>query len=98
MSINSTNDWEGLPFLQSLCIFGPLDQCRFGISLTTSGTGNLLVGGVEQNTIQGHLIYAGLEAGLNWAVQGSVIVNGSVNFTNQVLVVDSANPNVSHPP
>ena len=85
---------NGLPFFQSLCNQGQVKECRFGLAYGTSGKGSQILGGVDQQLIEGKLSTAPLEQDSEWLLKGSVTINGTAVEKSQNIILDSGTANV----
>ena len=87
----------GVPFFQTLCNQGFVDECRFGLALGTSGRGQQILGGVDGGLFEGHLVSAPWVHGEPEVIQGGLIidgVNGTVVRGNQTFIFDSGTANI----
>jgi hypothetical protein len=81
----------GVPFFQTLCNQGVVDQCRYGIAFGTNGTGVQVLGGVDKHLVEGDFV----DVDASDTPTGSVVAGGKKVLTDQLLVFDSGTANVS---
>lgn len=90
----------GVPFFQSLCNLGVVDECRFGLAYGTAGTGKQILGGVDASLFDGALHESAIDTSTGY----TVTINGDLvyetpqgiveRFENQSILLDSGTSNV----
>ena len=75
-----------------LCSQNAVSECRFGLAFGTSGTGKMVLGGVDQTLIKGSMSTGSAQQ--QWFVNGNVAVNGKVVASGASILLDSGTANV----
>lgn len=84
-------------FLRNLYHQGQIEELRFGMALGSSGQGQQILGGVDENLINSDLTRVPIEN--QWYIKDTAVtVGGSVLAEKQELLFDSGGPQVSHGP
>ena len=79
-------------FFQSLCNQQQVTQCRFGLALTSNGTGTQILGELDSSLYSGDLtVVPVLE---EWVVSGDLAINGTVVARDLVVELDSGTATV----
>ena len=79
-------------FFQSLCNQQQVTQCRFGLALTSNGTGTQILGELDSSLYSGNLtVVPVLE---EWVVSGDLAINGTVVARDLVVELDSGTATV----
>ena len=66
----------GLPFFQNLCHEKEVKECHFGLAFGADGTGDEILGGVNEELFEGNLSH--FDADPDWYYFGNVIAKGAV--------------------
>jgi pepsin A len=79
-------------FFQSLCNQQQVTQSRFGLALTSNGTGTQILGELDSSLYSGDLtVVPVLE---EWVVSGDIAINGTVLARDSVVELDSGTATV----
>jgi pepsin A len=79
-------------FFQSLCNQQQVTQSRFGLALTSNGTGTQILGELDSSLYSGDLtVVPVLE---EWVVSGDIAINGTVLARDLVVELDSGTATV----
>jgi hypothetical protein len=70
-------------FMESLCAQNVLEECRFALALTNSGTGEQVIGTVDTSMFEGSMTVAPIITG--WALKGDLTIDGVI-FEKEILV------------
>jgi hypothetical protein len=91
----------GVPFFQTLCNQGVVNECRFGLAFGISGMGKQILGGVDKTLFTSELSEAPFESKKSNLVHGSIVYQNSkeeqATLKDQFFVFDSGTSNIVGP-
>lgn len=68
-------------------------ECRFGLALSPNGTGDLVMGKVDNDLFDGNLTIAPIME--EWFLQGDIVFKGETLSTNAVIELDSGSATIT---
>jgi hypothetical protein len=74
-------------FFQSLCNQQVVTECRFGLVLTSNGTGTQILGELDSSLYNGNLVVTPVLE--EWVVSGDLAINGTIFARDLVVELDS---------
>lgn len=80
-------------FFQSLCDQKVVTECRFGLALTSNGTGTQILGELDSSLYTGSLAVGPVYQ--EWVVWGDLAINGTVVARDLVVELDSGTATIS---
>lgn len=81
------------PFLHALCSLGLVEECRFGLALGSAGTGNLIMGKLDNSLFKGNLTTAPILE--EWFLKSDIIFKGETFSADAVVELDSGSATVT---
>ncbi|PMD39253.1 acid protease [Hyaloscypha variabilis F] len=83
------------PFIDTLCDQNVVSECRFGLALTGSGSGTLILGELDSSLYTGDLSVAPIIQ--QWALTGDLALEGKVIAKDILIELDSGTATVIGP-
>jgi hypothetical protein len=80
------------PFIDTLCDQNVVSECRFGLALTGSGSGTLILGELDSSLYTGDLSVAPIIQ--QWALTGDLALEGKIIAKNILIELDSGTATV----
>jgi len=74
----------GVPFFWNLCQSDAVKDCRFGLALETNGTGQQILGGIDESLFHGPLQTTSSQT-YSWQIGGGITVNSTIVQTSEFM-------------
>jgi len=91
-SLQYPNLTNATPFIDTLCSQHVVSECRFGLALTDSGSGTLILGELDSSLYTGDLSVAPIIQ--QWALIGDLAIGGKIVANDILIELDSGTATV----